>query len=33
VITVDSEKERMASEVIDLLSALRSSPEPASAMG
>ncbi len=33
VITVDSEKERVASEVIDFLSALRSSAEPASAMG
>ena len=33
VITVDSEKERVASEVSDFLSALRSSAEPASAMG
>jgi hypothetical protein len=33
VITVDSEKERVASEVIDFLSALRSSAEPAGAMG
>ncbi len=33
VITVDSEKERVASEVIDFVSALRSSAEPASAMG
>jgi carboxylesterase len=33
VITVDSEKERVASEVIDFVSTLRSSAEPASAMG
>lgn len=33
VITIDSEKERVASEVIDFVSALRSSAEPASAMG
>ncbi len=33
VITVDSEKERVASEVIEFLGALRSSAEPASAMG
>ena len=33
VITVDSEKERVASEVIDFVSALRGSAEPASAMG
>ena len=33
VITVDSEKERVASEVIDFMSALRSSAEPSSAMG
>ena len=32
VITVDSEKERVASEVIDFVSALRTSSEPASAM-
>jgi carboxylesterase len=33
VITVDSEKERVASEVIDFVSALCSGAEPASAMG
>jgi esterase/lipase len=33
VITIDSEKERVASEVIDFVGALRSNAEPASAMG
>jgi carboxylesterase len=33
VITVDSEKERVASEVIDFVTALRSNAEPASANG
>ena len=33
VITVDSEKERVASEVIDFVGALRGSAEPASAIG
>jgi carboxylesterase len=33
VITVDSEKERVASEVIDFVDALRGSAEPASAIG
>ena len=33
VITVDSEKERVASEVIDFCGALRGAAEPASAMG
>jgi carboxylesterase len=33
VITVDSEKERVASEVIDFVDALRRGAEPASAMG
>lgn len=33
VVTIDSEKERVASEVIDFVGALRSSAEPATAMG
>ena len=33
VITVDSEKDRVAAEVIDFVAGLRSSAEPATALG